>query len=98
MRSLSLVGFELYVDGVELANGYGELTDPLEQAARFEFDNEQLRRSGKSPRPVDNRLLAALGHGLPECAGVALGVDRLLMLRLGCSELDQVLSFSWRNA
>ncbi len=87
--------FELYVDGVELANGYFELTDPGEQRARFEADNRALETRGELPRPLDEHLLAALQAGLPECAGVALGLDRLLMLKLGAERLEQVLSFDW---
>jgi lysyl-tRNA synthetase class 2 len=90
--------FELYVDGVEVANGYGELTDALEQASRFMADNEQRLRNGQAESPVDERLLAALSSGLPACAGVAMGLDRLLMLQQGLTRLDQVLSFSWHNA
>ncbi len=87
--------FELYVDGVELANGYHELTDPAEQRRRFERDNRQRQQRGAVPRPVDERLLAALAAGLPDCAGVALGVDRLLMLASGESDIRRVLSFAW---
>lgn len=89
--------FELYVDGVELANGYFELTDPAEQRARFEADNLALVVRGEQPRPLDERLLAAMESGLPDCAGVALGLDRLLMMKLGCDSLDEVLSFDWRR-
>ena len=71
--------FELYINGLELCNGYWELTDPQEQRRRFEADNEQRRRSGKPEMALDEAFLAALGQGLPECSGVALGLDRLLM-------------------
>ncbi|QIB65819.1 EF-P lysine aminoacylase EpmA [Kineobactrum salinum] len=87
--------FELYVDGVELANGYHELTDPAEQRRRFERDNQVRQRRGAAPRPIDERLLAALAVGLPDCAGVALGVDRLLMLASGESDIRRVLGFAW---
>jgi lysyl-tRNA synthetase class 2 len=90
--------FELYVDGIELANGYCELTDGAEQLRRFTRDNEQLAAAGDSPRPADPRLLGALEHGLPACSGVALGLDRLLMLQQGASRLSEVLSFDWERA
>ena len=87
--------FELFVDGVGLANGYRELSDPAEQRRRFEADNAALTARGEADRPLDETLLAALASGLPECAGVALGLDRLLMLRTGCQRVQQVLSFDW---
>ncbi len=87
--------FELYVDGVELANGYYELTDADEQRARFEADNQVLAARGEATRPLDARLLAAMAAGLPACAGVALGLDRLLMMKLGVERLEDVLSFDW---
>jgi lysyl-tRNA synthetase class 2 len=90
--------FELYVDGIELANGYCELTDSTEQLRRFSRDNEQLVAVGEPPRPADPHLLAALEHGLPACSGVALGLDRLLMLQQGASRLSEVLSFDWERA
>lgn len=92
-----LVGqrFELYVHGVELANGYRELTDPEEQRRRFEADNEKRRTNGQPQRPIDEHLLAAMTYGLPECSGVALGVDRLLMLALGKNDIREVVSFHW---
>jgi lysyl-tRNA synthetase class 2 len=90
--------FELYVDGLELANGYRELTDPGEQMQRFERDNQLLRLAGKPARPVDFMLLQAMQSGLPDCSGVALGIDRLLMSRLGVSELAEVLAFPWQRA
>ena len=87
--------FELYVDGIELANGYRELVDPLEQRRRFEQDNTALVQQGHPPRPLDEGLLAALDHGLPACSGVALGVDRLLMASAGIDDIRQVVSFDW---
>lgn len=89
--------FELYVDGLELANGYFELTDAAEQAARFDADNKLRATRGQPPRPIDQRLLAALEHGMPDCAGVALGFDRLLMCQLGIKDIRQVLAFDWVN-
>lgn len=91
---LSAARFELFHRGVELANGFDELVDADEQAARFEADNCQRRSAGLEPVKVDRRLLEALQHGVPPCSGVAVGLDRLLMLRLGCSDIDEVLSFS----
>jgi lysyl-tRNA synthetase class 2 len=85
--------FELYCEGVELANGFHELQSPVEQRARFERDNAQRRHAGQPVRPPDERLLAALAAGLPDCAGVALGLDRTLMLALGAEHIDQVLGF-----
>ena len=90
--------FELYVDGVELANGYQELTDPVELRRRFEADNRRRREMGQQERGPDERLLAAMAHGLPECSGVALGVDRLLMLAEGAGSLAEVLAFDWSRA
>ena len=87
--------FELYVNGMELANGYCELTDPGEQRARFVADNELRREAGQPDRPLDELLLAALDHGMPACSGVALGVDRLLMLVTGASDIRDVLAFDW---
>ena len=86
--------FELYVRGVELCNGYRELTDAGEQRARFERDNQYRRRQGKPEMRPDPGLLAALEAGLPPCSGVALGLDRLLMLQTGVASLDEVLPFS----
>jgi lysyl-tRNA synthetase class 2 len=90
--------FELYADGMELANGYCELTDAAEQAARFARDNELLTHAGIAPRAVDERLLQALGQGLPACSGVALGVDRLLLVLTGAASLAEILSFDWERA
>ncbi|MEZ5568289.1 MAG: EF-P lysine aminoacylase EpmA [Halioglobus sp.] len=89
--------FELYVDGLELANGYHELGDAAEQRRRFERDNLRRAERGQSLRPLDENLLAALAHGLPDCSGVALGVDRLLMVALGAADLREVLAFDWRG-
>lgn len=89
--------FELYVEGVELANGYCELTDAAEQRQRFERDNSLRQARGQQSRPVDEYLLAALDHGLPDCSGVALGVDRLLMLIAGTARIQDVLTFDWQR-
>ncbi len=86
--------FELYLHGVELANGFHELADGGEQRRRFEQDNRSRQRSGQRPMPVDENLLEALDHGLPDCSGVALGFDRLVMLAAGLQDLDSVVPFS----
>lgn len=83
--------FELYLNGVELANGFQELNDAAEQRRRFDAENAARARHGLPPVPRDERLLAAL-DALPDCAGVALGVDRLLMLASGATRLDDVLT------
>lgn len=85
--------FELFWGDLELANGFGELTDAAEQRARFLRDNARRRAAGASELPLDERMLAALEAGMPECAGVALGVDRLLMVALGIDSIDKVLAF-----
>lgn len=85
--------FEVYVNGVELANGYHELIDPTEQRRRFDQDLEARRSHGLPAPPLDQRLIAALDHGMPQCAGVALGVDRLIMLAAGASQLKEVIAF-----
>lgn len=83
--------FELYYQGVELANGFYELTDAEEQHARFNADNAQRRQLGKPDVTVDTELIEALRRGLPDCAGVALGIDRLLMLKVGATDIAHVL-------
>jgi lysyl-tRNA synthetase class 2 len=85
--------FEAFVEGVELANGYHELTDPAEQERRFRADLAERGRRGLPAVSADSRLLAALDHGLPACAGVALGFDRLVMLALGTDRLADVIAF-----
>jgi elongation factor P--(R)-beta-lysine ligase len=85
--------FELYCGGVELANGFEELSDAAEQRSRFERDLAERARRGLPELSMDRALLQALEHGLPAVAGVALGFDRVLMLRLGAGSLDQVLAF-----
>ena len=85
--------FELFLGSAELANGYRELTDASEQRHRFERENRRRRQAGRTEPPIDEQLLAALQAGLPECSGVALGVDRLLMACLGAQHLDEVLAF-----
>jgi lysyl-tRNA synthetase class 2 len=86
--------FELYINGVELANGYSELQDANELRQRFEHDNQQRTKQNKPIMPLDENLLAAMKHGLPECSGVALGLDRLIMLALDKQAINQVQSFN----
>ncbi|MEO8459212.1 MAG: EF-P lysine aminoacylase EpmA [Dokdonella sp.] len=90
--------FELYLGKLELANGYHELTDAKEQRARFDGDNQHRRERDLREIPIDERLLAALESGLPDCAGVALGVDRLLMAMLGTDSVGEVLAFAFDSA
>ena len=85
--------FELFHDGLELANGFSELTDAKIQRRRFENDNELRANKGLPRYPIDEHLLAALEAGMPECAGVALGIDRLLMVLLKLDSIDQAISF-----
>jgi len=86
--------FELYVNGLELANGYQELTDVVEQKQRFATEHSQCSES----RIEDENFLQALQHGLPDCSGVALGLDRILMLKLGLNDISNVLSFDFKRA
>lgn len=90
--------FEVFVGGLEVANGYHELTDAAEQAARFARDQVTRAARGLAVLPTDAHLLAALAHGLPACAGVALGFDRLLMLAAGSSDIATVIAFPWQRA
>jgi lysyl-tRNA synthetase class 2 len=85
--------FELYMGGVELANGFSELTDPDEQRKRFLRDSETRKRMGKVPYPVAEKFLESLTH-MPGSAGIALGVDRLAMILSDTGEIDQVVSFT----
>ena len=89
--------FELYAGGLELANGYDELLDAGELRRRFEHDNQQRLVLGKAPMPLDEHLLAAMTSGLPQCVGVALGLDRLLMLVLKQRDIQQVQSFPFNQ-
>ena len=89
--------FEVFLGPVELANGYVELTDAAEQLRRIEADNESRRRRGRAVRPVDRHLIAALESGLPECAGVALGIERLQMLFHKTDDIGKVITFSFRE-
>jgi lysyl-tRNA synthetase class 2 len=90
--------FEIYHQGIELANGYHELSDAKEQRFRFEESNEERVRLGKTPLPIDENFLNALKKGLPDCCGVAVGFDRLMMLRNKVKQISDVISFGWDNA
>ena len=89
--------FELFIGGVELCNGYHELLDAAEQRARFEEANEQRREDGRRPLALDEKLMEALEAGLPECSGVALGFDRVVMLACGAQSIDEVLAFPFEE-
>ena len=91
---LTALRFEAYVGGIELANAFFELTDPVEQRARFEHDQATRRARGRAVYPIDDKLLAALAEGLPPSAGIALGFDRLVMLATGAPVIDDVLTFT----
>jgi elongation factor P--(R)-beta-lysine ligase len=90
--------FEVYGEGLELGNGYLELVDAEEYARRFGAENAKRRVRGKPELPVDGDLLADLGLGLPPCAGVAMGVDRLVQWALRLPDLGQTLAFPWEAA
>ncbi|OIV47423.1 elongation factor P lysine(34) lysyltransferase [Sodalis sp. TME1] len=90
--------FEVYFKGIELANGFRELTDALEQRQRFEQDNRKRVAMNLTEQPIDENLLAALAQGMPECSGVALGVDRLVMLALKAECLSDVIAFPVERA
>jgi lysyl-tRNA synthetase class 2 len=89
--------FELFLGPYELANGYHELTDAAEQRARFERDNERRRARGQREMPIDERFLAALPN-MPACAGVALGIERLLMCLANTDDIADVIAFPFANA
>jgi lysyl-tRNA synthetase class 2 len=90
--------FEIYAEGIELANGFQELADPKEQRARFMADNAARRAQGLPQMPIDEPLLAALEAGLPACSGVALGFDRAVMIAVGAKRIDEVMSFTIEHA
>lgn len=90
--------FECFVDGIELANGYHELGDAAEQRARLDASAAQRAARGMPEVVKDERFLAALAHGLPDCAGVALGFDRVVMLALGLDHIDQAIAFPIERA
>lgn len=89
---------EVFVDGIEMGNGYDELQDPKLQLARFEEDNRIRASLGLAQKPVDPYLLEALTHGFPRCAGIAMGVDRLMMAALKKPHIRDVLCFDWPRA
>jgi lysyl-tRNA synthetase class 2 len=90
--------FEVYVDGVELANGYHELLDAEELVKRNSINNQHRVKDGSHLLPEESRLLDAMRHGIPGCAGVALGVDRLVMLALGASSIREIVAFPIERA
>ncbi|GHE94185.1 elongation factor P--(R)-beta-lysine ligase [Thalassotalea profundi] len=90
--------FECYYQGIELANGYNELIDPQEQINRFNRDNDFRKRLGKEQLPIDNNFIEAISLGLPQCSGVALGLDRLMMLALDKTSIDEVITFNIETA
>jgi lysyl-tRNA synthetase class 2 len=90
--------FELYLNGVELANGFHELVNAGEQRARFGQDLALRRARGRTESPLDEHLLAALAAGMPDCAGVALGFDRLVAIALGAAQLADAMAFTIDNA
>ena len=90
--------FELYINGMELANGFHELSDAKEQAERFHNEQLQRKKSGQQGIPADYHLIEALKHGLPDCAGVAIGLDRLLMVLSKVTQINDVLTFPFDRA
>jgi len=88
--------FEVFVNGIELGNGFHELLDPTEQRARFERDLARRRELGLAEPPVDEAFLEALERGLPDCAGVAIGIDRLIAVLAGANDLAQVVNLPHR--
>ncbi|MDO8825676.1 EF-P lysine aminoacylase EpmA [Methylophaga sp.] len=90
--------FELYAGGMELANGYDELCDAAELRQRFERDNQLRQQHGKPPMPIDENLLIAMQTGLPQCSGVALGLDRLMMLHMNVEHISQVQSIAFTES
>ena len=90
--------FELYINGMELANGFHELSDAEEQAQRFKEQQKQRRDFKQQGIPADYHLIEALKHGFPECAGVAIGLDRLLMVLTGAEHINEVLTFPFDRA
>ena len=89
--------FEVFWNGLEIANGYWELTDADIQRERFEQDNSLRRAMGIEELPIDERFISALKQGLPDCSGVALGVDRILMCILGVNDITHVLNIAWQE-
>ncbi len=90
--------FEMYADGIELANGFEELVDPAEQRARFVADNRERAARGLPVIAIDEHLLAALAAGLPHCSGVAVGFDRAVMVASGAQRIDDIIAFPIESA
>jgi lysyl-tRNA synthetase class 2 len=90
--------FEAYLEGIELCNGFHELADSNEQRGRFAADSAARGAHKLPPVPVDENFLSALAHGLPECSGVALGFDRLVMCAIGARHIDEVIAFPFDRA
>jgi len=97
-HELCALRFEVYYKGVELANGYHELADATEQRERFNEANAHRQALGKNSLPLDELFLTALQNGLPNCCGVAVGFDRLMMLRHSAQSISEVIPFDWGNA
>lgn len=89
--------FEVFANGIELGNGYWELRDAQEQAKRFNVDNKKRSEKDLPKMPVDKHLIAALTSGLPNCAGIAFGIDRLLMLKTGADSIEDVMDFPFQQ-
>jgi len=90
--------FEVFISGIEIANGFHELRDAEQQRQRFKNDQENRLKAHQVVNPLDENLIQALHHGLPNCAGVALGIDRLLMLLVNASHINEVLTFPFDQA
>ncbi len=90
--------FECYYKGVELVNGFNELTDADDQLQRFHEDNNKRKQINLAEKPVDHNFISALSFGLPQCSGVALGIDRLIILALNVDHIEHVLSFPVKKA
>jgi len=90
--------FEVFLGPMELGNGFHELTNADEQSKRFWEDTKRRSMAGQPPVEMDQRLIAALQAGMPQCAGVAIGLDRLLMARAGATHIDEVIAFPWLRA
>ncbi|KPJ91046.1 MAG: hypothetical protein AMJ53_12435 [Gammaproteobacteria bacterium SG8_11] len=92
-NSQTALRFELFIDGIELANGFKELANAEEQRHRFDLELTQRAQQNQEQPPLDERLLQALAEGIPECSGVAMGLDRVIMLLAKATVLDEILAF-----
>jgi lysyl-tRNA synthetase class 2 len=90
--------FECYYQGIELANGFNELTDGYSQLQRFQEDNKKRKNKNLQEKTIDQHFISALSHGLPQCSGVALGIDRLIMIAISASHIGQVITFPIERA